>query len=65
MLVKTEGVYESVYKSVSAALRSRLVRGVGPSLGGVFQPGGAGGGGTMSSRKRPTCESKMPRVGSY
>ena len=53
MLVKIEGEYKSVYKSVSAALWSRLVRGVGPSLDGVFQPGGAGGGGVMSSRKGP------------
>ena len=54
MLVKIEGEYKSVYKSVSAALRSRLVHGVGPSLGGSFHPGGAGSRGWMSSRKGPT-----------
>ena len=54
MLVKIEGEYKSVYKSVSAALRSRLVRGVGPSLGGSFQLRGVGGRGMMSSMKGPT-----------
>ena len=51
--MKIEGIYKSVYKSVSAALRSRLVHGMVASLGGSFQPGRAGGRGMMSSKKGP------------